>query len=44
MAGLLAIGAIAGGAKSWFDMGTFNLQPVEFVKIFLTLVGIFNFF
>jgi len=34
MAGLLAIGAIAGGAKSWFDMGAFNLQPVEFVKIF----------
>ena len=20
--------------KSWFDMGAFNLQPVEFVKIF----------
>lgn len=34
MAGLLTVGAIAGGAKSWFDMGTFNLQPVEFLKIF----------
>lgn len=34
MAVLLAIGAIAGGAKSWFDMGNYSLQPVEFLKIF----------
>lgn len=31
---LLTVGAIAGGAKSWFDMGKYSLQPVEFLKIF----------
>ena len=33
MGALLAVGTIAGGAKSWFDMGNYNVQPVEFIKI-----------
>lgn len=29
---LFVVGVIAGGAKSWFDLGFFNLQPAEFLK------------
>ncbi len=32
---LFVVGTIAGGAKSWYDMGVINFQPTEFVKIVL---------
>lgn len=32
LASLFIVGVIAGGAKSWFDMGFFNMQPAEFLK------------
>jgi rod shape determining protein RodA len=32
---LIAIGHATQGAKSWFDLGPFALQPVEFVKLAL---------
>lgn len=32
---LLAIGTAMKGARSWFDLGAFALQPVEFVKLAL---------
>ena len=34
---LFAIGVVAGGAKSWYDMGELNMQPTEFVKIVLII-------
>lgn len=36
---LFAVGKIAGGAKSWYDVGNSNIhiQPIEFVKIFLII-------
>ena len=30
-------GVVAGGAKSWYDMGELNMQPTEFVKIILII-------
>lgn len=34
---LFTIGVVAGGAKSWYDMGEVNMQPTEFVKIILII-------
>ena len=34
---LFAVGVVAGGAKSWYDMGEVNIQPTEFVKIILII-------
>lgn len=34
---LLVIGKKAGGAKRWFHLFGFNLQPSEFLKIFFTI-------
>ena len=31
--GLFAFGKTLGGATSWYDLGFFNLQPSEFVKV-----------
>ena len=31
--GLFAFGKTIGGAKSWYDLGFFNLQPSEFAKL-----------
>jgi rod shape determining protein RodA len=35
---LFATGKVIKGAQSWFDLGFFNLQPVELVKLVLILV------
>jgi len=35
---LVVAGTATQGAKSWFDLGPFALQPVEFVKIALIIV------
>lgn len=35
---LLAVGTVMKGARSWFDLGAFALQPVEFVKLALIIV------
>ena len=32
---IFAAGKIAGGAKSWYDLGFMNFQPMEFAKIIL---------
>lgn len=34
---LLAVGTAMQGARSWFDLGAFALQPVEFVKLALII-------
>lgn len=34
---LLAVGTAMKGARSWFDLGVFALQPVEFVKLALII-------
>jgi rod shape determining protein RodA len=34
---LVAIGTTMKGARSWFDLGAFALQPVEFVKLALII-------
>lgn len=34
---LVAAGAVVQGARSWFDLGAFALQPVEFVKLVLII-------
>jgi rod shape determining protein RodA len=34
---LVAVGTVTKGAKSWFDIGPFALQPVEFVKLALII-------
>lgn len=34
---LVAVGTAMKGAKSWFDLGIFALQPVEFVKLALII-------
>lgn len=34
---LIALGHTTQGAKSWFDLGPFALQPVEFVKLALII-------
>lgn len=34
---LIAVGAVTKGARSWFDLGPFALQPVEFVKLALII-------
>lgn len=34
---LVAVGTAMKGAKSWFDLGAFALQPVEFVKLALII-------
>ncbi|MSR70894.1 rod shape-determining protein RodA [Candidatus Kaiserbacteria bacterium] len=34
---LIALGTVTKGAKSWFDLGPFALQPVEFVKLALII-------
>ncbi|MGN1372387.1 MAG: FtsW/RodA/SpoVE family cell cycle protein [Candidatus Coprovivens sp.] len=34
---LFAVGVVAGGAKSWYDMGDINIQPTELVKIILII-------
>ena len=31
--GVLLVGKEIGGAKSWFDLGSFSMQPSEFAKI-----------
>lgn len=36
--GVLALGAIKGGARSWLDLGFIQLQPSEFVRISLICV------
>jgi len=38
LAFVLVFGTIRHGAKGWFSLGPFNLQPVEFAKIILILV------
>lgn len=35
--GLIVLGETFKGAKSWFDLGAFALQPVEFVKLALII-------
>jgi len=35
---LIFFGAVTQGARSWFDIGPFALQPVEFVKLALIIV------
>ncbi len=35
---LVAVGTVTKGARSWFDLGAFALQPVEFVKLALIIV------
>ncbi len=35
---LIVLGHATQGAKSWFDLGAFALQPVEFVKLALVIV------
>lgn len=32
---IFTAGTIAGGAKSWYDLGSFNVQPTEFAKVIL---------
>ena len=32
---IFAAGKVAGGAQSWYDLGKFNFQPIEFAKIVL---------
>lgn len=34
---LVAVGTVTKGARSWFDLGAFALQPVEFVKLALII-------
>ncbi len=34
---LFGVGVVAGGAKSWYDMGEVNIQPTEFVKVILII-------
>lgn len=36
--GVLALGAIKGGARSWLDLGFMQIQPSEFVRISLICV------
>jgi len=33
LVGVLIIGKEIGGAKSWYDLGSFSMQPSEFAKI-----------
>ncbi len=35
---LIVAGQVMQGARSWFDIGIFALQPVEFVKVVLVIV------
>lgn len=35
---LVLAGTVTQGARSWFDLGAFALQPVEFVKIALIII------
>ncbi len=35
---LILFGAVTQGARSWFDIGPFALQPVEFVKLAVIIV------
>ncbi len=35
---VLLLGKTVKGAKSWFDLGVFSLQPTDFVKLFIVLV------
>lgn len=32
---IFSIGKVAGGAQSWFELGNYNLQPAEFIKVLL---------
>lgn len=41
--GVLSYGFIAGGARSWFDLGFFSLQPAEFAKSIMILYIAFFF-
>ena len=34
---VLVAGAIAGGARSWFEVGKFNFQPTEYAKVILII-------
>ena len=34
---VLVAGAIAGGARSWFEVGIFNFQPTEYAKVILIM-------
>lgn len=38
LTGVLALGAIKGGARSWLDIGFIQIQPSEFVRIALIFV------
>lgn len=38
-----AIGKVGGGARSWIDLGPFNLQPTEFAK-FATIIYLSSWF
>lgn len=38
LVGVLFVGKEIGGAKSWYDLGSFSLQPSEFAKIGVLLV------
>ncbi len=38
-----AIGRVGGGARSWIDLGPFNLQPTEFAK-FATIIYLASWF
>lgn len=35
---ILAIGKVAKGAQSWFDLGGFSFQPVDLMKVVLILI------
>ena len=35
--GVLLVGKEISGAKSWFDLGSFSMQPSEFAKILISL-------
>ena len=35
---VLLFGAVRGGSRRWIDLGVFNLQPSEFVKVALALM------
>ena len=42
LAGLFMYGFIAGGAQSWYSLGFFNLQPLEFAKaIMIVYMAVF---
>lgn len=38
LAGLLIFGSVINGSRSWYRLGPFSLDPIEFAKIFLVIV------